>query len=113
MSEFDPVIIYSGPSERGWSYYSKFLRCPMLFYWKHVYANANRFGWNDYTYALTRGTLVHVGLAHHYARQWARENGKDEQRVISPIEAIRVKARQIGEIGEEMRSVAEEMLAAY
>lgn len=108
-----PIIIDSGPSERGWSFYSKFLRCPQLFFWKHIYADAHRLGWNDATAPLTRGTLVHVGLAHYYAQQWARENGFDPSKILAPLDAVARKAEQMGDLGAEMRPVAEAMLGSY
>jgi hypothetical protein len=108
-----PYIIDSGPSPRGWSYYSTFLRCPMLFFWKYVYADAKRLGFNDTTGPLARGTLFHVGRAHLDAQQWARENGKREDAILGPIEAMRVCAERIGEWGREKIGVAESMFHAY
>ncbi len=110
---FDPVIIDSGPSERGWSYYSRFLRCPMLFFWATIYAKRRGLGWDDTTPALARGTLVHVGLAHHHARIWARARGKDPDKIPAPVEAMTVKATRLGEIGQSMLPVACRMVEAY
>jgi hypothetical protein len=106
-------IIDSGPSERGWSYFAAFLRCPMLFFWKYVYAKRNALGWNDTTAPLARGTLVHVGLGHYYARKWAQENGRDPDRILAPLEAMRMKAEMIGDVGQEMLPVATSMVEAY
>jgi len=107
------VIIDSGPSPRGWSYYSTFLRCPMLFFWKYVYADSKRLAFNDTKPWLARGTLFHVGRAHLDAQQWARENGKDENAILGPIEAMRVCADRIGEFGQEKLPVVIEMFHAY
>lgn len=109
----DPVIIDSGPSPRGWSYYGTFLRCPMLFFWKYVYPRARSLGFNDTTPPLARGTIFHVGRAHRDARQWARENGKDENRVLSPIDAMNECARRIGPVGEERLPTVHAMFQAY
>lgn len=107
------TIIDSGPSARGWSYYTTFLRCPMLFYWRHVYARRDALGWNDTTRPLARGTIFHVGLAHHYARMWATANGKDPAKILAPQDAIDEMARRIGPVGQEMLPVASGMLDAY
>ena len=109
----DPVIIDSGPSPRGWSYYSTFLRCPMLFFWKYVYADAHRLGFQDTTGPLARGTLFHVGRAHLDAQQYARENGKDPNKILGPLDAMRVCADHIGEWGREKLPIAESMYHAY
>lgn len=108
-----PFIIDSGPSARGWSYYAAFLRCPMLFFWKYVYARRQGLGWNDTTPPLARGTLVHVGLAHHYARKWAVANGRDPERIPEPLTAMRIKSEQIGDVGIEMLPVAVAMVGSY
>lgn len=106
-------IIDSGPSERGWSYYALFLRCPMLFYWKLIYPRRASLGWNDTTGPLARGTLVHVGLAHYYARIWAASHGKNPDMIPAPDRAIEVKAAQMGPVGQGMLGVASSMLDAY
>jgi hypothetical protein len=108
-----PFIIDSGPSARGWHWYANFLRCPMLFFWRHVYAGANSLGFNDVTAHLARGTLVHVGLAHRYAHRWAEENGRDPEMALEWYDAIRVKASQLGTVGARMLPVATSMLNAY
>lgn len=113
MSEFDPVLIDSGPSERGWSYYSDFLRCPMLFFWRHIYARREGFGWNDTTGPLARGTMFHVARAHFDAQCWARENGKDPSKIVGPEEAIGYMAKRIGDVAREMQPVVESMWRAY
>jgi hypothetical protein len=71
----------------------------MLFFWKYVYTEANRLGFKDTTGPLARGTLFHVGRAHLDAQQWARENGKDETKILGPIEAMQVCAERISEFG--------------
>lgn len=46
--------------------------------------------------ALVRGSIGHVGLAHHYARKWARENGENEESFYPPKEAMRLEAEKLG-----------------
>lgn len=111
MSE--PIIIDSGPSPRGWSYYSTFLRCPLLFFWKYVYGPAHFTSRGDSAPWLARGTMFHVGRAHLDAQQWARENGKDESKILGPLEAIKVCAERLGEYGAEKLPIAEAMFHAY
>ena len=109
----DLPIIDSGPSERGWSYYAAFLRCPMLFFWRYVYTPKTGQRWSDYSHALARGTLVHVGLAHYYAQMWALQNGRDPDRIPPPETAMPIVADRIGDLGREMLPVAVEMVRAY
>jgi hypothetical protein len=108
-------IIDSGPSERGWSYYSTVLRCPQLFYWKYVYPKiATRpTTFSDYTEPLARGTIFHVAAAHHYARMWARAHGKNEDLVCPPEVAMKIAAAKIGELGEERLPIVQAMWSAY
>jgi len=65
-------VIYTGPSEYGWHEVGLFLRCPQLY--EHV--DSGRLPGErmpkDY---LTRGSLVHTGLAHYYARIGAAQPG--------------------------------------
>lgn len=109
----EPFIIDSGPSRRGWHYYANFLRCSMLFYWKEIYPKAHNLGWNDYTPPLARGSLVHIGLAHYYAQMWARQNGKDPNKIVDCWQAMKIAAERIGEFGAEKLPVATSMLNAY
>ena len=61
------VLIDSGVSSRGWSYYGKFARCPRLFAYEYKLDLA--LGDSD---GFTRGSMTHTGLAHLYAR-WSIE----------------------------------------
>lgn len=104
-------IIDSGPSERGWHYFAEFMKCPMRFYWSEV--DPQHRGREENKAALARGTLVHVGLAHHFARRYAIENGHDPERVLNPLTAMAVMAERLGSVGAEMLDVARFMVTSY
>jgi hypothetical protein len=85
----------------------------MLFFWKYVYADAKRLGFHDTTGPLARGSMFHVARAHLDAQQWARENGRDENAILGPLEAMKVWAGRVGEVAEEKIPVVESMFWAY
>jgi len=62
------ILIDSGASEAGWHRLEAFLRCPQLYSYQHV-LNLDL----GSKVALVRGSLVHVGLAHYYARRGASQ----------------------------------------
>lgn len=76
------LLIDAGPSLRGWSYYGDFFRCRHLWALKrlaHVPENAD---------PLTRGSMGHVGLAHHFARGMAKQRGTDPDMYYTPEGAV-------------------------
>lgn len=77
------ILIDAGPSEHGWHALESFLKCPQLYSYK--YNLAVDFPPSD---PLVKGSLVHVGLAHHYARKRALDSGGDPNQYYTPIEAM-------------------------
>lgn len=115
-------LIYTGPSPHGWHEVGLFLRCPQL-YEHHI---AGRLGGADEKDYLTRGTLVHVGLAHYYTRKGAKQktgvvaNGvhtKDPDRWHEPLVAVALAAERMHAEGDSFAlkklPLAQKLVQAY
>lgn len=71
------------PTERGWShYYSDFFRC------RHLWALRRLVQTPTGSEAQVRGAMGHVGLAHHYARAQAQQQGRDPNTLYTPEGAV-------------------------
>lgn len=68
------VLINAGPSPAGWHRLETFLRCPQLYAYKFPLKGLVPL--EETRDALERGGLLHVGLAHHYARWEIEQRGK-------------------------------------
>lgn len=66
------ILLNSGPSERGYHRLDAFLRCPRLY----AFSKKLRLQQGGNDDALVLGSLIHVGLAHHYASMQWRQLGK-------------------------------------
>lgn len=87
-----PILLDSGPSERGWHEASDMLRCPQLWAYGHHPDFAN---WSPLpSKPLIRGTLFHVGGAHHFSRLQALQRGTDPNVFLAPADAIVEMARR-------------------
>lgn len=94
------ILINAGPSSSGWHRIEAFLLCPRRFAYRHLLkidGGKKR--------ALSLGSLVHVGLAHHYARKKAAAEGKDPEVFYSVDDAISIAAAQAHDTGEECTSI--------
>lgn len=67
------ILIDAGESESGWHRLEAFLRCPQFYSYR--YNLGMDLGDNE---ALVKGSLVHVGLAHYYARRGAGQRLRGE-----------------------------------
>lgn len=98
----DPRLLFTGPSPYGWHRYQSFLRCPAIYGYEYEgrYLPLRDSGGNLVSYStsgedrndarpLVLGTLVHLGLAHHYARLQARQRKQDTD-LYEPCKAIDV-----------------------
>ena len=102
----NPRILFTGPSPRGWHRLQTALECPQKFAWEYRYGKV---GFDDprriallsdklkqaeeqksNSPALVRGTLIHLGLAHYYARLRETQNGRDPELYLPPEDALRV-----------------------
>lgn len=97
MTPTTQTLINASKSKRGWSYYSNYFRCQRLHAFKHE--AQLEFPSNP---AQVLGSMVHVGLAHFFARTGTRQpnglvwNGgrvKDPDFFFAPIDAICEYAR--------------------
>ena len=100
------ILLDAGASERGWSWRSNLLRCPH----KAALIMAG-FRGSDRD-ALVRGSIFHVGLAHHYGREMYGQNDEDASELYAPLEAMRAYVRKTGE-GEEFLPLLTDTYEAY
>ena len=109
------ILLNTGPSgPAGWSSSSELIRCPRR--WR---LNTAGFVEGDRD-ALIKGTLVHVGLAHYYARKQADQEGWGKpggppgaNAYYEPAEAIAAIAQANGEAWIEHMSLAQRAVFDY
>ena len=94
MSE--QLIIYTGPSPRGWHRIGQFLECPQKYAWAHESGAGGGHRDGQESTPLVRGSLIHLGLAQHYARVRETQNGKSPDLYYPPEEAMRIVASAKG-----------------
>jgi hypothetical protein len=93
MSE--PKYLNAGSSgEWGWHATELALRCPQLFAYHHRIKDADLSGSKA---ALLRGSLVHQGLAHHYARLQNAQLFRDPEEWATPEVAVAACADKLAE----------------
>lgn len=82
-------LLNPGPSEAGWHRLQNVLQCPR----KYALDAAQEWEWSP---PLIKGSLVHLGLAHHYA---LKQN--PEADLATPVEAVgRLALAQAGELND-------------
>lgn len=84
------ILLDTGASQRGWSFYESFLRCPQLGAWKYLHNGGVARSEVPNSEPLQRGSLLHLMLAHHYAREIATAKGQDPDLYWTPHAAIEV-----------------------
>lgn len=84
-------LIEAGPSARGWHRAATALRCPQLFAYTQ---RMPELIWPE-AGVLVRGGLLHVGLAHYYARLLCVQQGWDPNCLWDPITAMRMFAHRM------------------
>lgn len=100
------TLINAGPTGRGWHYYESVLRCPQLFAYRH----RSRATLPDRaSAALIKGSLLHVGVAHHYAR--TMPGGTDTY--YEPAEAIELAAKEFGDAAYEHVPLICDVIKSY
>jgi hypothetical protein len=90
------ILINSGPSDRGFHRLETFIKCPRSWAYKyllHIKGNSSA--------PLVKGSLIHIGLAHFYARRREEQNERDPELYYTPEEAIRTAAPLFNELGAE------------
>ena len=116
-----PLLLNTGPSEAGWHRLENVLRCPRLFALKEQQATLCE--QTDVPpekmskTPLVRGSLVHQGLAQHYLRLKAVQDGKDENGIMDPLSGIQAAAERqpdsIRDVWVKHTDEAKKLVAAY
>lgn len=102
------ILINAGPSSRGSHRLGSFARCPQLF----AYEQLLGLDLGDRG-PLVRGSIGHVGLAHHFARKRAERLEEDPERFYPVEEAMGLAAHEFGEMGMHFLPIAARAVAAY
>lgn len=105
------ILIDAGPSPHGFHGVEPFLRCPTAYRWKRdAKLRAAALGpahvADPPADPLVRGSIGHVGLAHHYARQAAVARGLDPEAFHDPVAAMTLLAERFGASGARLLPVA-------
>jgi hypothetical protein len=109
-------LIDSGPSERGFHRLETFLRCPTQYWWKYVHSKRPGAVPEAPADPLVRGSIFHVGLAHHYARMALAQRGDAEtfaRDFYTPEEAMAVVAERYGDQGKRLLAVVAKPFDLY
>ncbi len=101
-------LLNAGPSEAGWHRLQTVLRCPRLY--------ALGTDWDKP--ALVKGSLVHIGLAHHYKRMQSEQRGEDPDEWYRAGEAItclsiQEYARTGSELWMQFAEIAQRVVENY
>lgn len=104
----DKILIFTGPSERGWHRVESMLRCPTLYAFKQAGGEEE-----EERGPLVRGSLGHVGLAHYYARLGALQHGKDPEAYYEPSDAIEIVGKQMGGLALTFIESMQRLILAY
>lgn len=105
------ILLDTGPSPFGWHRYETFMRCPQLYAWSHE-AKAEE---GETGRALALGSMIHVGLAHHYARLREEQQGRDPAAYYEPVAAVRalVEKREGDNAYREHAGLAADVVRGY
>lgn len=96
--------------EWGWHATELALRCPQLFAYHHRIPGVK--GDGDRA-PLLKGSLVHQGLAHHYARIQNAQQGRDPEEWATPSAAIEACAEKLGKEAFAYVALAQSVVRAY
>jgi hypothetical protein len=81
------LYVDGGPSTRGWHFHEDMLRCPQLWSYKHKLNIVF-----PMSVPLSRGILIHTGLAQYYMRLKHAQNGGNVDDYHDPITSMRICA---------------------
>jgi hypothetical protein len=105
-----PKFINAGSSgEWGWHATESALRCPQLFAYHHRIPGLS-FGDRE---PLLKGSLVHQGLAHYYARLQSSQQGRDPEEWATPDAAIDACAEELGRASLPFVDLAKQVVREY
>jgi hypothetical protein len=106
-----PLLLDTGPSPFGWHRYETFLRCPQLYAYSH---KGEKHDDSESGRALALGSMVHVGLAHHYARMREDQQGRDPAAYYEPLDAVTaLAAKKDGPAWREFAGLARDIVRGY
>lgn len=103
-----PILLNTGPSPRGVHRLEKALICPQLFAYTALLGMD--LGSRD---ALVKGSLVHVGLAHRYARMQCVQTGTDPENYYPVETAMKLAAVEFGALGQEHLALTSQAVRNY
>jgi hypothetical protein len=94
----DRLLVFTGPSPRGWHRIQQFLECPQRYAWTYEAGEGHGAGnkESEESEPLVRGSLLHLGLAQHYSQMREYQHGRDPDLYYSPEEAMRLVAEVRG-----------------
>ena len=126
------ILLDAGPSRRGWHFHEAFLKCPQLWAYRYKIAKRSTEKIQDPTLArvldsskrepLIKGSLVHIGLAHHYAHRMLRNGDvlqfedrsiSNPDDLLSPADAVTELAERNGSHWVQFESLTHTMLGVY
>lgn len=108
---YDPILLDPGPSPRGWHRIQSFLECPQRFAFRH--RDPHRVDTGSGSPSLLMGSMVHVGLAHHYRRMQARQQGENENLWLVPTAAIGALSLKLGHGAAAFADQAADIVGGY
>ncbi len=99
----DKLLLYTGPSSRGWHRLQLFLECPQRYAWTYEVPKGSGSSQESKEDApqLVRGSLLHLGLAQHYSQMREYQQGRNPELYYDPDEAIRILADAKGGVWAE------------
>lgn len=98
--------------EWGWHATEVALRCPRLFAYTYRPSEPGGHDESDRP-ALLKGSLVHQGLAHHYARLESIQHGRDPDEWALPDAAIEACAEKLGKAAAKYVDIAKRTVRDY
>ena len=109
-----PTLLNAGPSPRGWSRLSTVLQCPQKYAYTYLLPEAEGGGKSGgNSPALIKGSLIHTGLAHHYRRMMADQQGEDKNQWYEPFTAMQLQALQEGDEWEDCLEASQDCVRDY
>ena len=102
------ILLDAGPSERGWHRIEAAARCLRLFALRE--SGVVPFPESE---PLVRGSLVHIGLAHLYARKREEDAGQDPEIYYTPEDSILKLAEKNGGMWLDLVDLCCDMVNAY
>jgi hypothetical protein len=117
--EVEQRVLLTGPSPRGWHRLQQFLECPQKFAWHYRFGRDSEgkllSGEDEPNNAppLVKGSLIHLGLAHHYARMRETQQGRDPELYLTPADAMDLVSETNGPEWTKWKSLATDCTLAY